>query len=114
MVGSLASATGSAWAIPAPTLTGLTAELGPQMTGATVTFTALAAGGTAPYQFKWSLWDGATWTVLEDWSTDGTFIWTPPTPNPNYAVGVRVRSAGSTDDSPASSGAYKTIAFAIN
>jgi hypothetical protein len=29
--------------------------VGPQMPGATVTFTATAAGGTAPYQFKWWL-----------------------------------------------------------
>jgi hypothetical protein len=86
--------------------------------GTTVTFTVSAGGGTAPYQFKWWLWDGATWTVLEDWSTGNTFAWTPSTPNPNYAVGVRVRSAGSTTDqpdgSPANTAASRVIAFAIN
>ena len=105
---------GSAFAIQVPvsTLTALTAESGP-----TVTFTATAAGGTAPYQFKWWLWNGATWTVLEDWSTANTFAWTPSTPNPNSAVGVWVRSAGNTADQPdgypAYTGAYGVIPFAI-
>ena len=102
---------------PVSTLTGLTADLGPQLPGATVTFTATAAGGTAPYQFKWWLWDGATWTVLEDWSTANTFAWTPSTPNPNSAVGVWVRSAGNTADQPdgypAYTGASGVIPFAI-
>jgi hypothetical protein len=108
------------WAIqePVSTLTGLTADLGPQRPGAIVTFTATAAGGTAPYQFKWWLWDGATWTVLEDWSTGNTFAWTPSTPNPNLAVAVWVRSAGNTADQPdgypANTQAYRTIPFAIN
>jgi len=105
---------GSAFAIQVPvsTLTALTAESGP-----TVTFTATATGGTAPYQFKWWLWDGATWTVLEDWSTANTFAWTPSTPNPNSAVGVWVRSAGNTADQPdgypAYTGASGVIPFAI-
>jgi hypothetical protein len=109
---------GSPFAIQEPVLTGLTAELGPQLPGTTATFTAIAAGGTAPYQFKWWLWDGAAWTVLEHWSTGNTFAWTPSTPNPNYAVGVWVRSAGSTADQPDSypgnTGASRVIPFAIN
>jgi hypothetical protein len=121
MVGSIANAWangGSPFAIQAPVLTGLTAELGPQVPGTTATFTAIAAGGTAPYQFKWWLWDGATWTVLEDWSTGNTFAWTPSTPNPNSAVGVWVRSAGKTADQPdgypANTRAYGVIPFAID
>jgi hypothetical protein len=104
--------------VPVSTLTGLTAELGPALAGTTVTFTATAAGGTAPYEFKWWLWDGATWTVLEDWSTGNTFAWTPSTPNPNSAVGVWVRSAGKTADQPdgypANTRAYGVIPFAID
>ena len=94
------------------------ADVGPQMPGATVTFTATAAWGAAPYQFKWWLWDGATWTVLEDWSTGNTFAWTPSTPNPNFAVGVWARSADNTaeqpDGYPANTGAYGRMPFAIN
>jgi len=85
LVGGIASAGangGSSFAIQEPVLTGLTAELGPQLSGTTVTFIASAAGGTAPYQFQRWLWDGATWTVLEDWSTGNTFAWTPSTQRP--------------------------------
>jgi len=116
LVGSIGSAganSGSLVAIQEPVLTELTAESASQLPGTTVTFTTIAAGGTAPYQFKWWLWDGATWTVLEDWSTGNTFAWTPSMPNPNYAVAVRVRSAGSTVDQT-DTGAYRVIAFAIN
>src|SRR5262249_25896509 len=109
---------GGPFAIQEPVLTGLTADLGPQLPGAAVTFTAIAAGGTVPYQFKWWLWDGATWTVLADWSGGNTFAWTPSAPNSNYAVAVQVRSAGNTANQlgsdPASSGAYRVVAFAIN
>ena len=121
LVGSISSA-GASWgsplAIQVPVVTGLTAELGPQLPGTTVTFTAIAAEGTAPYQFKWWLWDGATWTVLGDWSTGNTLTWTPSTPNPNYTVGVRVRSAYTTVDQPDSypgnTKASRVLAFAIN
>ena len=121
LVGSISSA-GASWgsplAIQVPVVTGLTAELGPQLPGTTVTFTAIAAEGTAPYQFKWWLWDGATWTVLGDWSTGDTLTWTPSTPSPNYTVGVRVRSAYSTadlpDSYPGNTKASRVLAFAIN
>jgi hypothetical protein len=103
---------------PVSTLTGLTADSGPGLPVTTVTFTATAAGGTAPYQFKWWLWDGAIWTLLVDWSAGNTFAWTPSAPNPNYAVGVWVRSAGNTADQPdgypVNTTAYGTIPFAIN
>jgi hypothetical protein len=104
--------------VPISTLAGLYAELGQQLPGMPVTFTAIATGGTTPYQFKWWLWDGATWIVLEDWSTDNTLAWTPSKPNPNYAVGVWVRSASNTADQPdgypANTGAYRAVDFAIN
>jgi len=104
---------------PVLTLTSLTANLSaPRPRGSTVTFTAGATGGTAPYQFKWWRWNGATWTALTGWSTSNTFVWTPSTPNPNYAVGVWVRSAGETADQPSgyptNSGAYTSIPFPIN
>jgi hypothetical protein len=119
-VASIGANGGSPFAMqgPALTLTGLTADLGQRLPGTTVTFAATAAGGTAPYEFKWWLWDGATWTVLEDWSTVNTFAWTPSAPNPNSAVGVWVRSAGNAADQPdgypANTGAYGTIPFAID
>jgi hypothetical protein len=96
---------------PVLTLTGLTADSGPRRAGTTVTFTATAAGGAAPYEFKWWLLDGATRAVLGDWSTVNTLSWTPSTPNPTSAVEVWVRNAGNTADQP---GAYGTIPFAID
>jgi len=96
---------------PVLTLTGLTADSGPRRPGSTVTFTATAAGGAAPYEFKWWLLDGATRTVLGDWSTVNTLSWAPSTPNPNSAVEVWIRSAGNTADQPGASG---TIPFAID
>jgi hypothetical protein len=81
------------------TLTGLTADkAAPQPVGTTITFTATASGGVAPYQTKWLLYDGTTWTLLRDWATGTSFAWTPTVANPNYRVGVWVRSAGATTD----------------
>ena len=122
--GSFANTAGSmsiAFPIQAslPTLTGLTANLtAPQPPGSPVTFTAAATGGVAPYQFKWWISDGATWTVLRDWSTSSSVIWTPSRTNPNSAVGVWVRNAGDTADQPsgsfANTGGYTSIPFPIN
>src|SRR5262249_38238961 len=75
----------------------------PQPPGSTITFTATATAGTAPYQFKWWLSNGTTWAIARDWSTSNTFACTPSTPNPNASVGVWVRSAGETADQPSGS-----------
>src|SRR5206468_5177444 len=96
---------GSVRTIPFPiqtpplTVTSLTANLSaPQPSCATVTLAAVATGGTTPRQFKWWLWDGATWTMLSNWSTSDTFAWGPSPSNPNYQVGVWVRGADETAD----------------
>jgi cell wall-associated protease len=81
------------------TLTSLTADkTAPQPVGTTITFTATASGGVTPYQTKWWLWNGTTWSLLRDWATGTSFAWTPTVANPNYLVGVWVRSAGATAD----------------
>jgi hypothetical protein len=116
--GDTISQTASGIGTGAATLTNLTANrAAPQSPGSTITFTATATSGTAPYQFKWWLFDGTTWAIARDWSTSNTFAWTPSTPNPNSAVGVWVRSAGETADQPSGSFANPagsmTIAFPI-
>jgi hypothetical protein len=63
----------------------------PQPRGTRIVFTATATGGPATYEFQWSVFDGASWKVVQDWSTNGTLTWTPTTPNPNYQVMARVR-----------------------
>ncbi|HLC41192.1 MAG TPA: BACON domain-containing protein, partial [Methylomirabilota bacterium] len=60
------------------TLTALTASrTAPQSVGTAITFTATATGGTAPYQHKWWVYDGTTWTVVQNWTTSSTYTWTP-------------------------------------
>ena len=70
----------------------------PQPPWTTITFTADAAGGSAPYAFKFMVLDGPNWTVVQDWSPSNHLSWTPASENPNYRVRVWVRSAGSTVD----------------
>jgi hypothetical protein len=81
-----------------PTLTNLSANLpSPQNVGASVTFTAAAAGGAKPYEYQWLVSDGTAWNVAENWSLNNNFMWTPDIANANYRVGVVVRSAGEND-----------------
>ena len=95
-------------------VTNLSANLpAPQTAGTSVIFTASATGGVAPYQYKWLISDGTTWTVARAWSTSNTFTWTPTSPNNDYTIGVWVRSATSTNDAPDNSGAGTTLKFAI-
>jgi hypothetical protein len=72
----------------------------PQLTGTSVTLTAGASGGTAPYSYKWWVQkDGGAWTLLRDWNTNTTLIWTPNASG-SYAIGLWTRSAGFTTDVP--------------
>jgi len=85
---------------PAP-LTAVTLganKIAPQAPGSPITFTAIPNGGAAPQQYKWLLHDGAQWTAISGWTTANTFTWTPPAANPNYRIGVWVKSAGNTLD----------------
>jgi hypothetical protein len=70
----------------------------PLAAGSSVVWTATPAGGVAPHQYKWWVYNGSTWIVLKEWSTSNTYTWTPSTANPNYRIGVWVRSAGATKD----------------
>ena len=78
-------------------------RVAPQAPFTAITWTATPAGGVAPHQYKWRVFDGATWTVAANWSPTNSFIWTPSTANANYRVEVWLRSAGSTADAPEAS-----------
>jgi hypothetical protein len=83
---------------PPMTVTGLTSNLAsPQTTGTAITFTASGSGGATPYQYKYWVFDGATWTVLREWGA-ASYTWTPTVPNANYQITVWGRSAGVTAD----------------
>ncbi len=102
------------WA-PAPLrLTSLTAnKVSPQTEGTTITFSATATAGVAPYQYKWWLFNGTSWVVADNWSTDNTFSWTPTTKYDGYKVGVWVRSAGQTADASDNDNANRSLIYAI-
>ena len=88
-------------AVPAVTSLTITADrTAPQETGTTVTFTATAAGGSEPIEFKWLLHDGSVTTTAREWSTATTFEWTPATANASYRMTVWARSAGNTAEAP--------------
>lgn len=67
----------------------------PQRPGSTITWTAEPAGGVAPHQYQWWVFDGVTW-IAQPWTTASTFQWTPASANANYRVAVWVRSAGNS------------------
>ena len=94
-------------------LTGISSSRGaPSPVGVSVQFTAQISGGTAPLQYKWWLFDGATWYPMTGWSTSNTWSWAPPSAN-SFQVGVWVRNAGSSADAADSSEAVGAIAFPV-
>ncbi len=70
----------------------------PQGVGVATTFTAIASGGQAPYQYRWFLisGNGATYTELAPWGASNTLTWTPTAENASYQVQARARSAWNT------------------
>ena len=72
----------------------------PQPRGSSITWTAIAGGGLAPYQYKFLVWDGTSRMVVRAWSTSATFTWTPSMANRYYKVIVWVRSNGNAGDAP--------------
>jgi subtilisin family serine protease len=71
----------------------------PQFANVAITWTARAVGGTGTLQYKFWLYTAATgaWTLLRDYSTTTSVVWTPTVPG-TYAVRVWVRRIGSSAD----------------
>jgi hypothetical protein len=84
---------------PPLALATLTANLpSPQPAGTTITFTATGSNGLAPYQYKWFVFDGATWTVARDWGSFDYLDWTPSSSSATYRIRVWIRNFGSFAD----------------
>jgi len=86
----------------------MTSLTSPQPAGSTVILAAAASGGTAPYQYKWSIWDGATLIMVRDWSGDNTLRWQPVVASQNYLIRVWARSATNNSGT-----AERSMQFAI-
>jgi len=80
----------------------------PQSAGTPVVFTASASGASGSYQFEWSVFDGVSWKVLQNWSSNAAFSWTPAAANASYKVKVQVRAGTSLTGNTA-----LTLPFAI-
>ena len=99
---------------PPLTVTGIAADLAaPQPVGTGIRFTAAAKGGTPPYQYRWWVFDGTTWTVAVEWTSEATFDWTPTAAHAGYRIGVWVRSAGSTQDTTETATSYMSVPFPV-
>jgi hypothetical protein len=66
----------------------------PQVVGSRINWSASAAGGTAPYEFQWSLYQASGWAV-GSWTSAATWSWVPSAASSDYVVRVAVRSSGS-------------------
>ena len=101
-------------ATPSLRLTGISSShTSPQVTGTSITFSAITTGGTAPLQFKWWIVNGASAQVGQAWSTNASFTWTPSVAG-SYSIRVWARNAGSTADAPASSEAVMEMPITVN
>ena len=62
--------------------------------GAPAIITAQATGGTGPYTYQFWVFNGATWSIGQLWSTSNTFTWTPSAAG-TYSMQVWARNVGS-------------------
>jgi uncharacterized protein (DUF1800 family) len=78
----------------------------PMPAGTPITFTATASGNPGPLQYRFWKWDGTSWTMIQDYSSNNSVTWAPVAAG-TYGISVWVRSVGS----PAAFDAGKTTPF---
>jgi hypothetical protein len=101
------AATAIYWVRPPPA-TGATLAANPpspQKTGTAVTFTA-AGQGSSGYQFQFWVWNGSSWTMVQDYGA--TPAWTMPatTPPGSYRISVHVRTSAAVSQDVATTVSY--------
>src|SRR5262249_2633753 len=70
----------------------------PKPQGSIITWVPVTSGGIAPLTYKFWRYSYATgqWTVVQDWSNNNAFIWTPTAAEVgDYQMSVWIRNAGS-------------------
>jgi hypothetical protein len=98
--------------VTVPISVSLTSQLrSPQPAGTTIPWSVTVSGGTAPYQYRWWVFNGSSWTAMTTWTTSSTWSWKPGSPNDGYMVRVWVRSAGNSADAPDAS---TSVSFPIS
>jgi len=103
----------SPFTLSIPAATGVTltpSPLSPQASGTSVTWTAVASGGSGTYEYEIYIWT-TDWSIVKAYAVAGnTYVWTTTGLAPgNYYFAVFARSAGST----APHEAVATATFAI-
>ncbi len=68
----------------------------PQAPGALIRWSAAAAGGTPPYEYRWEAYANGAWSELRDWSASPAFDWQPLSAAPDARIAVWARSATTT------------------
>jgi N-acetylmuramoyl-L-alanine amidase len=80
----------------------------PQKINSNIQINASSIGRLAA-EYRFSLYDGSTWKVVQDYSSATSWNWSPLSKG-NYRIKVDARNTGPTNDSEAS----KEISFVIN
>jgi hypothetical protein len=81
----------------------------PQTSGVEIEWRAIASAGGLPLEYKYWRLDGNIWTVVQDFSSNATYRWTPMSSDAGtHAIQVWVRRVGSTSlyDSWSGSGLF--------
>ena len=84
---------------PPPPVAGVTViadQATPHNAGTPVTFTASGIGGSGSYEYRFQLFNGTTWSLVQNYSQLATWTLPATASTGNYTLAVEVRNAGST------------------
>jgi len=83
---------------PVSAVTVVADKTSPHVTGTPVTFSAVGSGGSGSYEFRYYLFNGTLWSLVQDYSSTATWTLPGTTAAGTYTVAVDIRNAGSTVD----------------